>query len=70
MIFKINEKIFRMASAETNYHGTGGMFTKIEAAEIASESGCDTIICRGTKKNPIIFGFPQEILDFWMKKDI
>ena len=26
---------------------------KIEAAEIASESGCDTIICRGTKKNPI-----------------
>ena len=42
-----------MASAETNYHGTGGMFTKIEAAEIASESGCDTIICRGTKKNPI-----------------
>ena len=50
---KINEKIFKMASSETNYHGTGGMFTKIEAAEIASESGCDTIICRGTKKKPI-----------------
>ena len=42
-----------MAGTETNHHGTGGMFTKIEAAEIASESGCDTIICRGTKKKPI-----------------
>mgnify|MGYP001157070665 CR=1 FL=1 len=50
---KINKKIYNMASTETNHHGTGGMFTKIEAAEIASESGCDTIICRGTKKNPI-----------------
>ena len=49
-VVKINEKIFRMASAETNHHGTGGMFTKIEAAEIASESNCDTIIFRGTKK--------------------
>ena len=50
---KINKKIFDMASTETNYHGTGGMFTKIEAAKIASDSGCDTIICKGTKKNPI-----------------
>ena len=32
-------------------HGTGGMFTKLQAAEIASEvAGCTTIICRGIKK--------------------
>jgi len=52
-VHKINKKIYDMASTETNFHGTGGMFTKIEAAKIASESGCDTIICRGTKKKPI-----------------
>ena len=57
----INDKIFKMASAETNYHGTGGMFTKIEASEIATESGCDTIICRGTKKNPISEYLKKEI---------
>ena len=50
---EINKKIFKMASSETNPYGTGGMYTKIEAAEIASSAGCDTIICKGNNKNPI-----------------
>ena len=50
---EVNEKIFKMASAETNFHGTGGMLTKLQAAEIAAGSGCNTIICKGTIKNPI-----------------
>ncbi len=50
---EINKTIFKMASSETNPYGTGGMYTKIEAAEIASGSGCDTIICKGNNNNPI-----------------
>ena len=49
-VTKINEKIFKMASSKTNLYGTGGMNTKLLAAEIASKSGCDTIICKGNKK--------------------
>lgn len=50
---EINEKIFKMASSDTNPYGSGGMLTKIEAAQIASSSGCSTVICKGDKKNPI-----------------
>ncbi len=49
----INDRIFKMASGDTNIYGTGGMYTKLEAAEIASKSGCNTIICKGNQKNPI-----------------
>ncbi len=50
---KIDQKIYNMASLETNAYGTGGMFTKIEAAEIATDAGCNTVICRGNKKKPV-----------------
>ena len=32
---KIDSQIYKMASSQTNSYGTGGMFTKIQAAEIA-----------------------------------
>ena len=50
---KIDKKIFKMSSNETNSFGTGGMFTKIQAAEIACNAGCDTVICKGNVKTPI-----------------
>ena len=46
-------KFFKMASSKTNLYGTGGMNTKLLAAQIASKSGCETIIIKGNKKNPI-----------------
>ena len=49
----INDQVFKMASSSTNTHGTGGMNTKLQAAQIASKSGCETILVRGNKKNPI-----------------
>lgn len=50
---EIDKKILKMASKETNLYGTGGMTTKLEAAKIAMNSGCSTIICKGNRKNPI-----------------
>ncbi|MEE2695335.1 MAG: glutamate 5-kinase [Pseudomonadota bacterium] len=52
-VHKIDKRIFNMASEETNIYGTGGMYTKLQAAEIATNFGCNTIIFRGDKKNPI-----------------
>ncbi len=53
-ISEINSKIFKMSTSETNDYGSGGMLTKIQAAEIAFTFGCDTIIMRGNIKNPIL----------------
>ena len=52
-VSKIDKKIYNMASLETNFYGTGGMYTKIEAAEIAASSGCDTLIFRGNRDKPV-----------------
>ena len=49
-VTKITEKILKMASSKTNLYGTGGMNTKLLAAQIASKSGCETII-KGNKKS-------------------
>ena len=53
-ISEINSKVFKMSTSETNDHGSGGMLTKIQAAEIAFTFGCDTIIIKGNIKNPIL----------------
>ncbi|MFT4767735.1 MAG: glutamate 5-kinase [Glaciecola sp.] len=37
----------------TNSLGTGGMFTKMQAANMAQNAGCETIISRGIIDNPI-----------------
>ena len=51
---EITSKIFKMSTSETNNYGSGGMFTKIQAAEIAFTFGCDTMIMKGNLKNPIL----------------
>ena len=53
VIKTIDEKVLKMASDDTNIYGTGGMTTKLEAAKIAVNSGCLTVICNGKRKNPI-----------------
>ena len=53
-ISNIDDKIISMAKAETNNFGTGGMASKIKAAQIAVNSGSDLIITKGTDKNVIL----------------
>ncbi len=50
---KIDSQIYKMASSQTNSYGTGGMFTKIQAAEIAGSYGCNTLIFQGNIDNPL-----------------
>lgn len=46
----IDESIYCLATGSSTKVGTGGMFTKIQAAEIATKNGCDMVIING--KNP------------------
>jgi len=50
---EITEEIYAMAGVTTNVIATGGMKTKIQAAEKASENGIDTYIVNGTKKEAL-----------------
>ena len=52
MVKKIDSQIYKMASSQTNSYGSGGMFTKIQAAEIAGSYGCNTLIFQGNIVNP------------------
>ena len=67
----INEDVYKLAGDTKNPTATGGMRTKIEAAEKATARGIDTIILNGTKRK-----YLEGLLDgnvhgtVFLKKDI
>ena len=50
---EITPEIISMAGGEGTWRGTGGMVTKLSAAKIATEAGCDMIITNGTRPEDI-----------------
>ena len=50
VIEELTEEIYALAGASSTKQGTGGMVTKLRAAAIATEAGCDMVIANG--KNP------------------
>ena len=53
IVKEINENIKKYATKAENFYGSGGMKTKIEAANICQLSGCHMAIANGNYKNPI-----------------
>ena len=49
----INEKVFSLVKNTSNTYGSGGMFTKLEAAKICMNAGCNMLIASGKSFNPI-----------------
>ena len=52
-VYKIDTKINALVDNKKNYYGSGGISTKLEAAEICINSGCHMFIGNGKKDNPI-----------------
>ncbi len=50
-VVEITEKIRSLAGGNGTKMGTGGMITKIRAAEIATSAGCDMVIANGHDPN-------------------
>lgn len=46
--------MYLAVTSGTNSLGTGGMFTKIQAANMAQNAGCETLISRGILDRPIL----------------
>ena len=53
VINEVTKKMLEMASQSTSINSKGGMITKLEAAKIAMNGGCEMIIANGLKKFPI-----------------
>lgn len=54
LITHIDEKIYALAGGSSTSLGTGGMITKIEAAQIASSAGIQTIITSSNRPDVLI----------------
>ncbi|RPG99148.1 MAG: glutamate 5-kinase [Candidatus Pelagibacter sp. TMED118] len=54
VINNIDSNIKKIATKSIGEHGTGGMVTKIEAAKICQNSGCNMIIANGLMFRPIL----------------
>lgn len=46
---ELTPEILKMAGGEGTWRGTGGMVTKLSAAKIATEAGCDMVITNGIR---------------------
>ena len=49
VIWSIDDSIMALASGSNGTQGTGGMVTKLQAAKICMNCGCDMIIANGSK---------------------
>ena len=47
IVEQLDEKIYALAGGEGSSLGTGGMVTKLRAAKIATEAGCEMVIANG-----------------------
>lgn len=54
LVTRIDESIFALAGGSSTSLGTGGMNTKIEAAQIASQCGTRTIIASASRPNVLV----------------
>ncbi|MDD6212397.1 MAG: glutamate 5-kinase [Clostridiales bacterium] len=52
-VYEITDEIRTMAGGAGSWRGTGGMATKLQAAEIAVGSGCDMVISNGSRMDDI-----------------
>ena len=46
---KLDEQILNLAGAAGSSQGTGGMVTKLQAAKLCMECGCDMVIANGNR---------------------
>ncbi len=48
-IAQLNEDVWALAGASASNQGTGGMVTKLRAAQMCMDAGCEMVICNGAE---------------------
>ena len=65
---KINNNIYKLADSKKTGYGSGGMITKLEAANICMNAGCHMFIGNGNRKNPIRYMVEKKIFTKFIPK--
>ena len=50
---RLDEKIYSLVEDSKNSYGSGGIFTKLDAAKICMNSGCHMFLANGSKEYPL-----------------
>ena len=69
-VSEIDGKILSLAGGSGSELGTGGMVTKLHAAQIATEAGCEMVIANGWNPD-LLYGIVEEnpsVPDFWQRR--
>ena len=53
VVYSLTPEIMEMAGEAGSWRGTGGMATKLSAAAIATECGCDMVITNGKRMDDL-----------------
>ena len=64
----LNNNIYKLADTKINNYGSGGMITKLEAANICMNAGCHMFISNGNKRNPIKHMIEKKIFTKFIPK--
>ena len=64
----VNNDIFALVDKKFNAYGSGGMATKLEAAKICMNAGCNMFIANGKNFNPITQIVKKELFTWFMPK--
>ena len=64
----LNSNIYKLADTKINSYGSGGMITKLEAANICMNAGCHMFIGNGNRKNPIKYMIEKKIFTKFIPK--
>lgn len=61
----VDERVKRMAGGSSSQFGTGGMMTKIRAAQIVNDYGNHMVIVNGNQRNSILHIFDEQETGTW-----
>ena len=64
----INNDILSLVNKKFNAYGSGGMLTKLEAAKICMNSGCNMLIANGNVLNPIRQVIKKKLFTWFVPK--
>lgn len=68
VVERLEDSFFALAGGAGTRRGTGGMLTKLQAAENATNAGIDTVIMNGSNPEDIYKLFDVQHIGTWFKK--
>jgi glutamate 5-kinase len=67
VVDKVTPEILKMAGGAGSHKGTGGMFSKMQAAKLAAESGIETYIVNGLRQNILFDALEHKADCTWVR---